>query len=290
MISAQSLIHGTISRITMSKDISRFLDEDIGNGDITTEALIGNQRAVGIIKAKSKCVVAGLAEASAVFKEMGLQTELLADDGDVVPSGEKVLRVQGSAKALLTSERLALNFIMMMSGIATATRTLVDRAKKVNPKIRIAGTRKTTPGFRKYEKKAIVLGGGDPHRLRLDDLILIKDNHLRIVGDVTAAVTRAKTFSFSKKVEVEAETIAQAEEAAIAGADVILLDNMTPRQVERAAKIVKKIHSHVTIEVSGGIGPENVASYARYADVISAGYITHSAPAANFSMDVRRVK
>jgi nicotinate-nucleotide pyrophosphorylase (carboxylating) len=274
----------------MAEDISRFLDEDIGDGDITTEALIGNQRAVGIIKAKSKCVVAGLAEASEVFKEMGLQVKLLVDDGDSVTPGTKVLKVQGPAKALLTSERLALNFIMMMSGIATATKILVDKARKVNPRIRIAGTRKTTPGFRKYEKKALVLGGGDPHRFRLDDQILIKDNHLRIVGDVTGAVTRAKTFSFSKKVEVEAETIAQAEEAAIAGADAILLDNMTPKQVERAAKIVKKIHSHVTIEVSGGIGPENVASYARYADVISAGYITHSAPAADFSMDMQLVK
>lgn len=274
----------------MSNDISRFLDEDIGDGDITTEALIGSQKAVGVIKAKSKCVVAGLAEAAEVFKAMGLKVKLLAGDGEVVSSGTKVLTVEGPAKALLTSERLALNFIMMMSGIATATRTLVDRARKVNPTIRIAGTRKTTPGFRKYEKKAVVLGGGDPHRLRLDDQILIKDNHLRIVGDVTGAVTRAKTFSFSKKVEVEAETIAQAEEAAIAGADVILLDNMTPKQVEKAARIVKKIHSHVMIEVSGGIGPENVASYARYADVISAGYITHSAPAADFSMDVQRVK
>jgi len=274
----------------MSEDISRFLAEDIGGGDITTEALIAKQRAVGTVKAKSKCVVAGLAEAGEVFKEMGLEVKFLVRDGDSVTAGTKVLRVQGPASALLTAERLALNFIMMMSGIATSTRTLVDKARKVNPKVRIAGTRKTTPGFRKYEKKAIVLGGGDPHRFRLDDQILIKDNHLRIVGGVTDAVTRAKTYSFSKKVEVEAETVAQAEEAAIAGADVILLDNMTPKQVERAAKIVKRIHSHVTIEVSGGIGPSNVASYARYADVISAGYITHSAPAADFSMEVQRVK
>jgi nicotinate-nucleotide pyrophosphorylase (carboxylating) len=273
----------------MAEDISRFLHEDVGDGDITTEALIGKQRAVGIIKAKSNCVVAGLAEAGEVFEEMGLHVKFLADDGDFVSPGTKVLRIEGPAKALLTSERLALNFIMMMSGIATATRTLVERAKKVNPNVRIAGTRKTTPGFRKYEKKAIVLGGGDPHRFRLDDQILIKDNHLKVVGSLTDAVTRAKNYSFSKKVEVEAETVAQAEEAAIAGADVILLDNMTPRQVERAAKLVKKIHSHAMIEVSGGIRPENVASYARYADVISAGYITHSAPAADFSMDVQKV-
>ena len=274
----------------MAEDISRFLDEDIGDGDITTEALIGNQRAIGIIKAKSKCVVAGLAEASDVFKEMGLQVKLLVDDGDSVTPGTEVLKVQGPAKALLTSERLALNFIMMMSGIATATKILVHKARKVNPKVRIAGTRKTTPGFRKYEKKAIVLGGGDPHRFRLDDQILIKDNHLKVVGGITGAVKRAKKFSFSKKVEVEAETVAQAEEAAKAGADAILLDNMTPKQVERAAKIIRSIHKDITIEVSGGIRPETVALYAKYADVISAGYLTHSAPAADFSMDMQLVK
>lgn len=274
----------------MTDDITEFLHEDIGDGDITTEALIGKQIAIGIIKAKSKCVVAGLAEAAEVFKETGSQVTFLARDGDRVTPGTKVMRIRGPAAGILTSERLALNFIMMMSGIATATKILVDKARKVNPKVRIAGTRKTTPGFRKYEKKAIVLGGGDPHRFRLDDQILIKDNHLKIVGSVTDAVSLAKNFSFSKKVEVEAETIEQAKEAAIAGADVVLLDNMTPKQVERAAKIVRGIHSHITIEVSGGIGPGTVASYARHADVISAGYITHSAPAQDFSLDIEKVR
>ena len=179
---------------------------------------------------------------------------------------------------------------MIMSGVATATDVLVRRASVVNKNVRVAGTRKTTPGFRKYLKKAIMLGGGDPHRFRLDDQILIKDNHLKMVGGVTEAVKRAKRFSFSKKVEVEAETLDQAEEAAKAGADVILLDNMTPAQVKVAYNAIKAIHSDITVEVSGGINPKNIASYAKYADVISAGYLTHSAPAADFSMEIKAVR
>jgi len=274
----------------MAEDISKFLSEDIGDGDITTDALIGGQQAVGIIRANSDCVVAGLMEAEEVFVSMGLRARLIVVDGTAVKSGTEVMRVEGAAKAMLTSERLALNFIMLMSGIATATDQLIRLAKTVNPNVRVAGTRKTTPGFRKYEKKAIILGGGDPHRFRLDDQILIKDNHLKIFGSVTEAVRRAKGYTFSKKVEVEAETLAQAEEAARAGADAILLDNMTPKQAEEAYSLIKKIHADITVEVSGGIRPETIASYANHADVISAGYITHSAPAADFSMDIQEVK
>jgi nicotinate-nucleotide pyrophosphorylase (carboxylating) len=274
----------------MAEDIPRFLSEDVGDGDITTEALVGDQRAIGIIRAKQDCIVAGLIEAQEVFVRMGLSARLVSVDGTPVKTGTEVMRVEGPAGAMLTSERLALNFIMLMSGIATATAELVKRAKAVNPNVRVAGTRKTTPGFRRYEKKAIVLGGGDPHRFRLDDQILIKDNHLRIVGSITEAIKRAKQYSFSKKVEVEAETLAQAEEAAKAGADAILLDNMTPKQAEEAYALIKKIHSDITVEVSGGIRPNTIASYAKHADVISAGYITHSAPAADFSMDIQEAK
>lgn len=270
----------------MADDISRFLEEDIGDGDITTEALIGGQRAVGVIRAKSDCVVAGLSEAAEVFSRSGLKVKTVGKDGARVKPGTIVMRVEGAAKPMLTCERLALNFIMIMSGVATATNELVMRASAVNKNVRVAGTRKTTPGFRRYMKKAIMLGGGDPHRFRLDDQILVKDNHLKMVGGVAEAVRRAKRYSFSKKVEVEAETLAQAKEAAESGADVILLDNMTPAKAKAAYKSIKAIHSDITVEVSGGINPKNIASYARYADVISAGYITHSAPAADFSMEI----
>ncbi|MDH4123256.1 MAG: carboxylating nicotinate-nucleotide diphosphorylase [Thermoplasmata archaeon] len=274
---------------SMPEDMSRFLAEDIGQGDITTDSVIGDHdEAVGQIKAKSKCIVSGLSEAEQVFKKMGLSVEVLGKEGSEVHPGDIVMKVTGPAKPMLTAERLALNFIMLMSGIATTTRTLVDKAREVNPNVRVAGTRKTTPGFRRYAKKAIITGGGDPHRFRLDDGILIKDNHLKIVGSITEAVSRAKHFSFSKKIEVEVETLAQAKEAALAGADLLLLDNMTTKQVAEASKIVKDINSKALIEVSGGIRPDTIASYAEYADVISVGYITHSAPAADFSMDIRK--
>jgi len=279
---------GFLELFDMQDDITRFLSEDIGQGDITTNSVIGDEIATGTIKAKSKSVVSGLFEAEHVFKRMGLIVEKVVKEGETVEPGTVVMKISGPAKDILTSERIALNFIMIMSGIATSTRELVDKAKVVNPNIRVAGTRKTTPGFRRYAKKAIIQGGGDPHRFRLDDGILIKDNHLRIVGTITEAVSRAKTFSFSKKVEVEVESMAQAKEAALAGADVILLDNMTPKQVSEASKIIKEINSKAMVEVSGGIKPDNIASYAEYADIISIGYITHSAPAADFSMDIKK--
>lgn len=273
----------------MPDNIPRFLAEDIGLGDITSDAVIGDEKALGVIVAKSKCVVSGLVEANHVFEHMKLDAEMLVENGQWVEPGTKVMTVRGPAKAILASERLALNFLMLMSGIATATRELVDLARAVNPKVRIAGTRKTTPGFRYYEKRAIMTGGGDPHRFRLDDQILIKDNHLKIVGSIAEAVRRAKKYSFAKKIEIEAETLEQAVEAVKAGADVILLDNMTPEMVAETAKKVKEINAGAIIEVSGGIRPDTIALYAQHTDVISVGYITHSAPAADFSMDIKKM-
>ncbi|MEM2943383.1 MAG: nicotinate-nucleotide diphosphorylase (carboxylating), partial [Methanomassiliicoccales archaeon] len=151
-------------------------------------------------------------------------------------------------------------------------------------------TRKTTPGFRKYEKKAVLIGGGDPHRFRLDDAILIKDNHLKIVGSITEAVSKAKTVSFTKKIEVEVESIEQAVEAAKAGADIVMLDNMPPEQVEVASLAVKKLNDHILVEVSGGLTPESAPKYARYADIISLGYITHSPKAIHFKLEITSIK
>jgi len=274
----------------MPDDISMFLEEDIGRGDITSESLIGpDERARGTIFAKSKCVVAGLIEADHVFEHLDLEAEMLVNNGEMVEPGTPIMRVRGNARRLLTAERLALNFIMIMSGIATATKELSDIARAVNPNVKVAGTRKTTPGFRYYEKRAIRTGGGYPHRYRLDDQIIIKDNHLKIVGSVKEAVGRAKRYSFTKKVEIEAEKIEQAEEAAHAGADILLLDNMTPEQVAETVKRVKGINDKILIEISGGIRPENIAAYAPYADIISMGYLTHSAPAADFSMKVEKL-
>jgi nicotinate-nucleotide pyrophosphorylase (carboxylating) len=156
--------------------------------------------------------------------------------------------------------------------------------------VKIAATRKTTPGFRVYEKKAVVVGGGDPHRYRLDDAILIKDNHLRVVGSITQAVSKAKSVSFTKKIEVEVETIEQAVEAAKAGADIIMLDNMSVEKVEVASLAVKKLNDRVLIEVSGGLTAENAHRYAKHADILSIGWITHSARAIQFNLEIHSIK
>lgn len=263
-----------------------FLAEDVGDGDITSEILIGDQDGKAHVTAGETCVLAGLEEAIEVFHQLGLEVTSLAKDGDRLEAGQEVMVIQGALKQILKGERLALNFLMRMSGIATATRGIVDECRQRNSNVHIAATRKTTPGFRAFEKKAVRLGGGDPHRARLDDGILIKDNHLSIVGSITEAVTRAKSYSFAKKVEVEVEDLKGAMEAAKAGADIIMLDNMVPEQAEACYRAIKKEDKRIIVEVSGGVTPDTAVNYAMYADIISMGWITHSAPAVQFSLHI----
>ncbi|QLH75111.1 MAG: carboxylating nicotinate-nucleotide diphosphorylase [Methanomassiliicoccales archaeon] len=266
--------------------IEEFIAEDVGEGDITSDILLGDEHGKAHITSNDDCVLAGLEEASRVFMSLGARPVLMARDGDKVQKGQEVLIVEGRLKDILAGERLALNFLMRMSGIATETRKILEDCRNVNPNVKIAATRKTTPGFRFYEKKAVRLGGGDPHRYGLFDGILIKDNHLKVVGDVRRAVERARSYSFSKKVEVEVEDVQGAEDAARAGADIIMLDNMTPELAEKCHDIVKNIDSRIIIEVSGGITPDNARLFARHADVISLGWITHSARSAQFTLHV----
>jgi nicotinate-nucleotide pyrophosphorylase (carboxylating) len=265
------------------------LAEDEGYGDITSDLLIGNEGGESEIVTNEDCVVAGLAEAMELFKGLNLDARAQVEDGCQIKKGTVVMTIHGPLKAILLGERLALNLIMRMSGIATVTSNILWECRRVNKTVRIAATRKTTPGFRSYEKKAVVLGGGDPHRNRLDDMILIKDNHLIIVGSVTEAVKKAKAYSFSKKVEVEVVVLDQAKEAARAGADIIMLDNMSPKDAEESYLAIKEIDPRIVVEVSGGITPQNAAEYARHADVISLGWITHSARAIQYSLSVTKV-
>jgi nicotinate-nucleotide pyrophosphorylase (carboxylating) len=268
---------------------AEFLKEDIGSGDITSELLIPEDAtARGRISAKEEAVLAGAGEAAAVFRELGAKAALKKKDGQRVKPGDVVLEISGPARALLAGERLALNFIMRMSGIATITNDLLTKCRKVNPKVRIAATRKTTPGFREFEKRAVVLGGGDPHRFGLDDAILIKDNHIKIAGGVVQALKRAKKSSFTKKIEIEVESEKDALAAIRAGADIIMLDNFSPKDAERAYKNIKRTNPKVVVEVSGGIKPGNIALYASAADIISLGWITHSVKAADFSMSIEK--
>ena len=270
--------------------VEDFLREDEGHGDITSQALLGDEVGIAVVRVNQACVLAGLEEAEEVFRHLGLAAFREARDGDEISGGAAVLRVEGRLKDILLGERLALNMLMRMSGIATATAEVVYTCRQRNPSVRVAATRKTTPGFRRFEKKAVVLGGGDPHRYRLDDAILIKDNHLAVVGSVTEAVRRAREVSFTKKVEVEVEDLLTAQEAARARADIIMLDNMSPAEAKRCAAAIKEIDARIVVEASGGITPSNAPDYAAAVDVISLGWLTHSPTAMHFSLDVLEVK
>src|SRR4030067_2732718 len=188
----------------MRSRIQEFRREDIGSGDIASELVVpDDMMARGRILCKEDCILAGAEEASVVFKELGAKAVLVGKDGAPVKKGDVVLEVVGTARSILAGERLALNFVMRMSGIATLTRKLVDRCSNINPNIRVAATRKTTPGFREFEKKAVLLGGGDPHRAGLFDAVLIKDNNIKIAGGVEEALKRTRKGSFRQKLAIE---------------------------------------------------------------------------------------
>jgi len=273
----------------------RFLEEDIGFGDVTTELIIPDGVEVTAqIVAKEPMVAAGVLEVTVLFEIVGIKVIRSADDGSEVSPGEVVIEVRGPARAILTVERTALNILMRMSGIATATRRLVNKIREAGLGTRIAATRKTAPGLRYFDKRAVITGGGDPHRSSLDEAILIKDNHIAILGDVEKAVKKARSAaSFTKKVEVEVRTPEEAVEAAKLGADIIMLDNMAPSEVESAMKLLRAegLRDKVLIEVSGGITEENILEYARLKpDVISLGFLTHSARAVDLSLEIKTVE
>jgi nicotinate-nucleotide pyrophosphorylase (carboxylating) len=214
------------------------------------------------------------------------------DDGTQTRKGQVILRVRGVARSILAVERTALNVLMRMSGIATLTRRLVEEARSVNPKIKLACTRKTTPGFRMFEKRAVEIGGGDTHRLRLDDAVLIKTNHITAAGGVEEAVKRAKlNASFTKKIEVEVTSLEQAFRASKLGPDILMLDNMSPDEVEEVINKLNEtgLRGRMLIEVSGGVTPDTLSAYAKTGvDVISMGALTHSAKALDINMRITK--
>jgi len=268
-----------------------FLREDIGMGDITTEAIVPAETEVRAqIIAKEPAVIAGLFESSLLFDAIGVRFQARVEDGDEVEAGTILAEIKGKGQAILSVERTVLNILMRMSGIATMTRRLVKMICEAGLNVRIAATRKTAPGLRFFDKKAVLIGGGDPHRFRLDDAFLIKDNHIRIAGGIKEAIRRARSVaSFSKKIEIEVQTEEEALEAAEAGVDIIMLDNMTLEEAERAIKILEAadLREKVEIEISGGITESNLLDYARLnPDIISLGFLTHSVRAADISLEV----
>ena len=275
----------------MKKTIENWIEEDIGFGDITSEALIpDNAIAIGKIIAKEPGIVAGLQIVEEIFQSKGLMVASLKEDGSEVYSKGTMMEIMGKAKDILALERTALNILMRMSGIATQTNELVKKVNKFNQNTKIAGTRKTAPGLAKFDNLAIAIGGGDSHRFRLDDMVLIKDNHVEIVGSIAEAIKQAKEkVSFSKKIEIEVENSKDAAIASKNGADIIMLDNMNPEEVKETIEILKdfNLRENVLIEVSGGITPKNIGEFAQTeVDIISLGFLTHSAKSLDLSLDI----
>ncbi len=277
----------------MSKDMDSLiraaLEEDVGTGDVTTLATIPEGMVMqAAMVARKPLVVAGLPVVERVYESLdpAVSLEHLAADGQAIKAGEVLLRVRGPARPILSGERVALNFIQRLSGIATLTAQYV--AEVAGTKARILDTRKTTPGWRRLEKYAVRCGGGQNHRFGLFDMVLIKDNHLAALGHerpnpVAAAVQRARQQYPGLKVEVEADTLAQAVQAVQAGADIILLDNMTPEQLREAAGRVGK---RALTEASGGVNLGTVRAIALSGvDYISVGALTHSAVAVDIGLD-----
>lgn len=268
----------------------KFLQEDVGAGDITSDNIIrADMEAKAEIVCKSRsAIVCGLEEASILFDICGCKSEILVKDGSKVVKGAVVMNVSGYARAILKAERTVLNIIMRMSGIATETRRMVDLAKGVT----ILATRKTAPGLRYFDKKAVVLGGGATHRMRLDDMVLIKDNHLVLVSDLGKCIRLAKkNVGSSIKVECEVRTKEEALAAVAAEADTVMLDNFTPKQAQQTIRQIRRmgLRNKVKIELSGGINQNNIRQYSRTKpDFISLGYITHSSKTIDFSLEIMK--
>ena len=268
-------------------EIDLFLQEDFGGrGDITSNALFAQEKGKATIFANQGGILAGATEARLVFENLNCEVILFKKDGERIEKGSKISEVKGPIKSILGGERLALNFLGRMSGIATQTRQMMEKCRKINPKVKIAGTRKTTPGFRRWEKKAIQIGGGEPHRMGLWDGVLIKDNHIIAIGSIERAIRLAKEKIKDKPIEVEVTSLEEAKVASELEIDAIMLDNISPSKGAKIAQAIRQTNPEILIEVSGGINPENVASYASYPDRISCGCLTHSAKGLDFSLEV----
>jgi nicotinate-nucleotide pyrophosphorylase (carboxylating) len=264
--------------------VRRALAEDLGWGDVTTEATVPPElRAHGVILAKSPCVIAGLDVAAEAFVQLdpGCSFDRKRKDGDRCEPGDVVARVHGQASAMLTAERTALNFLQRLSGIATLTRQFVDAAGGT---ITVLDTRKTTPTLRALEKYAVRAGSGTNHRGGLDDGVLIKDNHVRLAGGVRRAVELMKDAGPEMPIEVEAQSLDEVDEAVAAGADIILVDNLPLETIREA---VRRVNGRAKIELSGGVTLDRIPELAKTgANYVSVGALTHSAPAADLSFEL----
>ncbi len=268
------------------KELSRFLAEDLGKGDITSD-LLPRKKINAYIISKQDCTLAGISYVKDIFVSKGCKIRLLKKDGVKVKTNQKVCEITGSVQAILACERTALNLLSRMSGIATKTKKLIKKIQTVNSRIKLYSTRKTAPGLRFFDKEAVKIGGGQKHRMSLDEMIMIKDNHLAVVGSLSRLILKARKKY--KKIEVEVENLEDALLAASTGADIIMLDNFSPKQIIKTVNQLKKsnLRHHIKLEASGGINEKNIVSFAKTGiDMISVGEITNSVSGIDFSLEV----
>ncbi len=267
------------NNILIERKIREFLEEDCAFQDITSKIVPETAIVSAKIFGKSEGYISGLEELKVLFDLLKVETVLNKKDGEIVHKGEVIAELKGLARNILFGERVGLNLVMHMSAITTTTKKYASKINETGKIVKIACTRKTIPGLRIFEKKAVELGGGDPHRYSLDDMILLKDTHLRYYnGDIRKILSAVKKIaSFSKKIEIEVEKVEDVVIAAQNGADIIMFDNMTPEQVKLAVNTLKKnkLRDKVLIEVSGGINYENIADYVNAEpDIISTSKLT----------------
>jgi len=284
-----------LPRKTLEQKLQAILAEDTGQGDITTSLIVPVKcNAEAKVIAKEPGIAAGIEEAKILLDSLGLMLKASIADGEKIKPKQDLMIISGDARAILSVERTLLNLLSRMSGIATVTRKFVDMIHEARLKTRVACTRKTAPGLLYFDKKAVSIGGGDTHRLHLDDMVLIKDNHIALAKNVEDAINRAKEHvSFSKKIEVEVTNIEDALTAAKANVDVIMLDNFSPEQIRKTVRLLKKLGlpRKILLEASGGITAGNIITFASTGvDIVSLGEITASARSLDISMEITRVK
>lgn len=271
------------------KKLLEYLEEDIPFEDITGNLIPEDKQAKARIEARENFKVFGLEYARLLLEHFDLKVRFLRSDGEWVKKGDVLLVVEGNARKILMLERTLLNLISRLSGITTQVAYFVIKAKNINKDVIIACTRKTTPGLRYFEKMAVKAGGGDTHRFTLSDCVMIKDNHLKILGGIENAIREAKRVSsFVHKIEVEVESIEDAMKAAELGADIVMLDNMTPEDVKKVVELYKEkgYYGKVILEASGGINFDNVEEYVKTGvNVISSGFLTYGARWVDISME-----
>ena len=265
------------------KQLSQFLAEDIGKGDITS-ALLPKIKISARIISREDAIVAGTIYAKEIFKLNGCNVKILKKDGSRIKPNQTIMIIRGYAEKILTCERTALNLLTRMSGIATQTNELVEKIPK---KTKLYATRKTAPGLRYFDKEAVKIGGGKKHRLRLDEMVMIKDNHIAVENSLLVIIKKAKRKY--KKFEVEVENTSDAVLAAKEGAAIIMLDNFSPTQIMKTIKVLKnqKLRNKVLLEASGGINSKNISKYGKTGvDIISIGSITNSVKGIDMSLEI----